>query len=306
MKLFEGIITPVITPFHRDKTQSVNYDALKKHIDWLIDQGVSGIFVLGSNGEFHVLDPDEKIEVVRKAVEYAKGRVPVYAGAGACSTREAVRLAREMEAAGSDALSVVNPWFLAPSDEDLYQHFVAVAKSTNLPVVLYNIPKGTGKSLSPELVERLAQVENIQAIKDSSGKPELLEAYADIARNAENFHLLVGSDSKISLAYGLGATGAVAGTSNLIPEILTGLDEALRTGDTARAEELQQAIEPLRAVLPLGTVPSVLKRAVELAGICEAGPARKPVQELSPEAEAKVREMTDWYANYTLPGKEPA
>lgn len=294
MELFEGIITPVITPFHRDETQSVNEEALADQIDWLIDHGVQGIFVLGSNGEFHVLDHEEKLAVTRCAVKAADGRVPVYAGAGACSTKEAVQLARDMEAAGADALSVINPWFLQPSNEDLYTHFKTVSESTSLPVILYNIPKATGRSLSPELVDRLADLPGIAAIKDSSGDPALLKAYADIARR-KDFRLLVGSDSKITLGYDLGASGAVAGTSNLIPDILTGLDKALRAGDREQAARFQEAIEPLRAVLPLGTVPSVLKKAVELNGSCQAGPARKPVSELSPEDTRRVQVMVDGY-----------
>ncbi|WP_276814156.1 dihydrodipicolinate synthase family protein [Faecalibaculum rodentium] len=294
MELFEGIITPVITPFRRDAQQSVNEQALRAQINWLIDHGVKGIFVLGSNGEFHVLDHDEKVAVTRCAVKAAAGRVPVYAGAGACSTKEAIQLARDMEAAGADALSVINPWFLQPSREDLYEHFKAVSESTSLPVILYNIPKATGGTLSPDLVDRLADLPGIAAIKDSSGDPALLEAYADIARR-KDFRLLVGSDSKISLAYGLGASGAVAGTSNLIPDILTGLDRALRAGDQDEAERLQAAIEPLRAVLPLGTVPSVLKKAVELNGSCEAGPARKPVRELRLEDIRRVETMVNGY-----------
>lgn len=294
MKLFEGIITPVITPFCRDENQSVNEQALTKQIDWLIDHGVQGIFVLGSNGEFHVLDHDEKVAVTRCAVRAANGRVPVYAGAGACSTKEAISLAKDMEKAGADALSVINPWFLAPTDDDLYEHFKEVSESTELPVILYNIPKATGKVLSPELVDRLADLPGIKAIKDSSGNPELLAAYARIAQN-KDFKLLVGSDSKISLAYSLGASGAVAGTSNLIPDILVGLDKALRAGDTEKSAKLQAAIEPLRAVLPLGTVPSVLKKAVELNGSCEAGPARKPVQELDSQTVDRVRAMVENY-----------
>lgn len=294
MKLFEGIITPVITPFHRDESQSVNEKALADQIEWLIGQGVQGIFVLGSNGEFHVLDHDEKVAVTRCAVKAAAGRVPVYAGAGACSTKEAIALAKDMEAAGADALSVVNPWFLPPADQDLYGHFKAVSESTSLPVILYNIPKATGKALSPRLVDKLADLPGIAAIKDSSGDPELLKAYADIA-SRKDFRLLVGSDSKITLAYDLGASGAVAGTSNLIPDILVELDKALRTGDRERAVKLQEAIEPLRAVLPLGTVPSVLKKAVELNGTCQAGPARWPVQELDREAVRRVQTMVEGY-----------
>ena len=144
------------------------------------------------------------------------------------------------------------------------------------------------------MLYRLADFDNIQGIKDSSGELDRLQAYAEISKRKE-LQLLVGSDSKISYAYGLGATGAVAGTSNVIVDTLVGLDKALRAGETEKAEKLQKDIDVLRGVLKLGTVPSVMKRATELAGIAEIGPARMPVQELSAADDEKIKEMLKYY-----------
>ena len=151
--------------------------------------------------------------------------------------------------------------------------------------------------LDPELVDRLADIPNIVGIKDSSGNLDTLNAYAEIAKK-KDFSLLVGSDSKISYAYGIGAVAAVAGTSNVIVDTLVGLDKALREGNTAEAEKLQKDIDVLRGVLGLGTVPSVMKRATELAGIAEIGPARMPVQKLSAEDDEKIKEMLKYYNLY--------
>lgn len=290
----EGIITPIVTPFKRNASQEINYEATKELIDHLISHGVNGIFILGSNGEFHVIDEDEKIEFTKKVVEFVNKRVPVYVGTGACSTRATIRLSKAVEAAGADALSVITPYFLKPTDENLYNHYKEIAESVNIPIMLYNIPKATGCPLNPELVERLADIPNIKGIKDSSGDVDNLKAYAEIAKR-KDINLLVGSDSKISIAYDLGATGAVAGTSNVIVDTLVGLDKALRSGETELAEKLQKDIDVLRGVLKLGTVPSVMKRATELAGIAEIGPARKPVQELSAEDDEKIKEMLKYY-----------
>lgn len=290
----EGIITPIVTPFNRDDEQSINYEATRDLINHLIDHGVKGIFILGSNGEFHVIDEDEKIEFTKQVVEIVNKRVPVYVGTGACSTRETIRLSKAAEAAGADALSIITPYFLKPTNDNLYNHYKEVAESVQIPIMLYNIPKATGCPLDPELVDRLADIENIKGIKDSSGETDRLQAYAEIARN-KDIDLLVGSDSKISYAYGLGATGAVAGTSNVIVDTLVGLDKALRNNDTETAEKLQKDIDVLRGVLKLGTVPSVMKRATELAGIAEIGPARKPVQELTQEDDEKIKEMLRYY-----------
>lgn len=292
--MFEGIITPIVTPFHRDEDQSINYEATEKLIDHLIDHGVNGIFILGSNGEFHVVDENEKVEFAKKVIEIVNKRVPVFVGTGCCSTRETVRLSKKMEELGADALSIITPYFLKPTNANLYAHYKAVADSVNIPIVLYNIPKATGCPLDPELVDQLADIENIKAIKDSSGELERIQAYADIAKR-KDFELLIGSDSKISYAYGLGATAAVAGTSNVIVDTLVSLDRALRAGESEKAEKLQKDIDVLRGVLKLGTVPSAMKRSVELAGIAEVGPARMPVQELSKEDDEKIIEMLKYY-----------
>ena len=172
-----------------------------------------------------------------------------------------------------------------------------VAPSVKIPIILYNIPNATGCPLDPELVDRLADIPNIVGIKDSSGNLDTLNAYAEIAKK-KDFSLLVGSDSKISYAYGIGAVAAVAGTSNVIVDTLVGLDKALREGNTAEAEKLQKDIDVLRGVLGLGTVPSVMKRATELAGIAEIGPARMPVQKLSAEDDEKIKEMLKYYNLY--------
>ena len=267
--MFEGIITPIVTPFHRDAQESINYEATKQLIDHLIEHGVKGIFILGSNGEFHVIDEEEKVAFAKRVIEIVNKRVPVFVGTGCCSTRETIRLSKKMEELGADALSVITPYFLKPTNANLYAHYKAVAESVNLPIVLYNIPKATGCPLDPELVNELADIENIKAIKDSSGEEERIQAYAKIAKE-KDFKLLIGSDSKISYAYELGASGAVAGTSNVITDTLVALDRALRNKEQESAEKLQKDIDVLRGVLKLGTVPSAMKRAVELAGIAEA------------------------------------
>ena len=292
--MFEGIITPIVTPFNRDKEQSINYKATEELINNLIEKGVNGIFILGSNGEFHVIDEEEKVEFAKKVIEIVNHRVPVFVGTGACSTKETIRLSKKMEEVGADALSVISPYFIKPSDEELYNHFKDVADSVKIPIVLYNIPKLTGGNISKEVAGRLAEVDNIKAIKDSSGDLENLKGYIEAGRG-KAFNVLVGSDSKISEGYNLGATGAIAGTSNVITEVLVRLDKALKTNVVDEAKKLQADIDVLRDVLKLGTVPSIMKRSVELAKIAEVGPARKPVREVNQEVDEKIKEMLSYY-----------
>lgn len=292
--MFEGIITPMVTPFNYDDNQSINYEAAEKLIDHLINKGVSGIFILGSNGEFHVVDEDEKIQFTKKVVEYVNHRVPVFVGTGACSTRETIRLSKKAEELGADAISVISPYFVKPSDEELYQHFAAVAKSVNIPMILYNIPRMTGVNISADLLSRLAPIENIKGIKDSSRDLDNLKSYLEVAEKY-NLSVLVGSDSIISQGYQMGAKGAIAGMSNVITDTLVGLDKALRSHDTEKAAKLQQDIEVIRNVVKLGTMPSVIKRAMELADIAPVGPARKPGLKADAQTDEKIKEMLKYF-----------
>lgn len=291
MKL-EGIITPIFTPFSRNKEESINYDALKAHIDYLIEHGVSGIFILGSNGEFHVVNDDEKVEFARKTVEFVNKRVPVFVGTGGNSTLGVIELTKRIEETGADAISVITPYFMKISDAELIDHYKKIAAHTHLPIVLYNIPKNTGINISKEVVRALAEVENIVAIKDSSGDMDNLKGYIDAANG--KMQVLIGSDSKIAPAMRVGAVGAIAGTSNVITDHIVSLYNALIEGDDAKADALQNDIEVLRTVNAKGSVPSVMKRAVELMGI-PVGPARLPVHEVNSNVEHEIMEMLKYY-----------
>lgn len=184
--MYKGIITPILTPFHRDEEQSINYDAASDLIEYVISHGVAGIFVLGSNGEFHVIDKEEKIEFTKRVVEMVDHRVPVFAGPGACSTQETVQMAVEMEKAGVDALSVIAPYFIQPSQQELYEHFETVARSVHVPVILYNIPRLSGVNISREVFEQLSLLDNIAGIKDSSRDLDNLQGYIEVAKKAKS------------------------------------------------------------------------------------------------------------------------
>lgn len=290
----DGIITPIVTPFLDDEDQSIDFNALEVHINQLIKKGVSGIFVLGSNGEFHVLSHEEKIQLIKQTVKIVNGRVPVFAGTGGCSTRETVELSLQAEKLGADALSIIPPYFFQPSEEELYQHYKKITDQVSLPIILYNIPKTVGYSLSPNLVSRLATLPSIVGIKDSSGQLDLIDAYVEISKG-QDFSLLIGSDSKISYAYNKGAKAAIAGTSNLITEVIVSLWKSLESKDEVNATRLQEEIEPLRSVMKLGTVPSVLKSAIGRAGIAHVGPARRPVQKPSQGVEEAIDQMLRHY-----------
>lgn len=293
MSTFKGVIVPMVTPFNRDEEQSINYEAAEQLLEKLISEGADGIFTFGSNGEFHVCSPDEKIKFSKFIIEKTADRLPVYVGTGACSTKEALYMSCEAEAVGANALSVINPYFLGISDQQLIEYFKTVAASVKIPVLLYNIPKGTGKNISKEVVEQLVTIKNIKGIKDSSGNIDNLKDYLDAAAG-HDVDVLVGSDGKISEAHALGAQGAIAGTANLITKVVVDLWKALEVGNAEEAARLQAEIEPIRDILHLGSTPQTLKRSLELAGY-SVGPARFPVTEVAEGIDEKIYVMLDHY-----------
>ena len=295
--MFNGIITPIVTPFNDDETQTINYQATDQLIDHLIKNGVNGIFPLGSNGEFNVLTIKERNEFASHVINYVNHRVPVYVGTGACSTNEAVYLSRKAEELGADALSVITPYFFKLRDEDIYDYYKQIAESVKIPIILYNIPGNTQNNINPKVLDQLAEIPNVAGIKDSSGNTESINAYLKVVQKHENLHFLIGSDSKISYAFERGATGAIAGTSNLLVKNVVALNNALRSGDIETAKKMQESLNPLRKIMHEAPVPSVLKRAVTLAGIANVGNARKP--EIAPN-ETLNQEIKELIVEYNL------
>ncbi len=289
MKL-EGIITAMVTPFNAD--QSINYKATERHIDHLISNGVDGLFILGTNGEFHVLSHKEKLEYARFVVDYVDHRVPVYVGTGECGTEETIHFSKAMEAAGADAFSVITPYLVKVSQAELIDHYTAIADAVSTPIIMYNIPANTGITLEAETVAALSQHPNIVGIKDSSGNVELLSGYCAI--ETADFSVLVGSDSKILTGLKLGAKGAVASTTNAIPKHVVTLYNAFKEGHLEEAERLQKDIDVLRGVLKLGSVPSVIKRCVTLLGN-DVGDARLPVSPLGQSHDVAILDALRYY-----------
>lgn len=296
---FEGIITPIVTPF-TDDTQAVDLNETRKLVNRLIERGVHGLFPLGTNGEFHVLSEDEKIAFAKTVIEETNHRVPVYVGTGANSTQEVIRLSNIMKDLGADAVSVVTPYFLIPTDEEIVNHYKMIAENVDLPIIIYNIPKCTGMNLSAEVLRQLVHYPNIKAIKDSSGNMDNLKAYLDAVKGTD-VKVLVGSDSAILKGLQLGAHGAVAGTSNCITKEILGIYNSFKTNDLEKAKAYQDSIEPYRAILKLATTPAVMKMSVTLDGEgCNAGPARYPVMPVNQEIQNQVKEVVAYYHNLVI------
>lgn len=262
MKL-EGIITAMATPL--DDGEKINPNGVKKLVNRLIDRGISGLFILGTNGEFYSMDYDQKLSFAKMVVEEVNGRIPIYAGTGGINTDEVIKLTNEMSSIGVTAVSVITPFLISISQEELYVHYERIAKECSLPIILYNIPSNTRINIEPETVQKLSKLDKIIGIKDSSGNLENMKEYLELTKS-EDFSVLVGSDSRILEALQLGATGAVAATSNVLTNTDVGIYQAYREGNIEKAEQLQKSIDEYRRILKLGSVPSVLKHTLNLIG----------------------------------------
>jgi 4-hydroxy-tetrahydrodipicolinate synthase len=287
----KGIIVAMVTPF--DENQAIDFQATKQLVNKLIADGAYGIFILGTNGEFHLLNNQEKVDFAKCVIEEVGKRVPVYVGTGGNSTAEVIALSKRMEEIGADALSVITPYFLVPSQEELLYHYKAVAAAVSIPIILYNIPKNTGINIGVETVAELAKVDNIIGIKDSSGNIDNIEGYIKATKD-QKFAVLSGSDSLILKALKIGAKGAIAATANLLTKNDVAIYENFMNSQLEDAEQAQQKIEMLRSVLKLGTVPSVLKKSLVLSNM-PVGLCRLPVREPKAEAIPKIKEMLTYY-----------
>jgi 4-hydroxy-tetrahydrodipicolinate synthase len=286
----KGIVTALVTPF--DREERIDSGAWQVIIDTLIAAGVDGLFAAGGQGEFFSLDDEERGAVLRFCRRAVEGRVPLYGNVGCISTRASVKLARVAEAEGLDFLVVITPFYLKPSPEELVAHYVEICRAIRTPVLAYNIPERTALDLTPEIVASVAsQCENFVGLKDSSGKLDLALKFMEAAPG-RRLSVFMGRDHMILPALKLGCVGTVTACSNVAPRLFVDLYRAFREGNADEAARLQDLVNPLRMAFGLHTFPSVIKVAMELAGL-PAGPCRKPVGPMPPQARDDLSRVID-------------
>ena len=282
----KGVIPAMVTPL--DDKDQVNEPVLQSLVGYLIDAGVHGLFAIGSQGEFYALTIEEKKRIAELVVRETNGRVPVYIGTGAVTTMESILLTAMAENVGADAVSIMTPFFISPSEDELYEHYAAIARSTRLPVLLYSNPGRTHVNMSVKLVARLSEVDNIVGIKDSSGD---LSLTAEYIRNADSgFSVLMGRDTLIYGALMYGARGAIAATANVAPRLVVEIYEAYIRGDFKQARNAQADLAPLRQAFSLGSFPAVIKDALQLMGMA-VGPPREPIRPLDSAGRAELQNI---------------
>ncbi|MFL5244245.1 MAG: 4-hydroxy-tetrahydrodipicolinate synthase [Gemmataceae bacterium] len=282
-----GIIPPVATPMQAN--EDLDLPRLRSHLDFLIEEGVHGVFVLGTNSEFYALDEREKQEIIATTIAHVRKRVPVYAGTGAETTRETIRLTRMAEREGADGVSIITPYFIQPNQQEIYDHYRRIAESTALPVILYNNPATCGGvKIDVETVARLAEIPNILAVKDSSGDLQNTNEY--IKAVPDRFSVLVGRDTLICQGLLFGARGAVPASANVAPNLCVKIYEEFVRGNLEESKAAQLKLNPLRLAFTLGTQPGGVKAALTLLGK-SIGPSRGPIASLSVEKQIKLKKV---------------
>ena len=282
--MIKGSLVAIVSPMHDDG--SLDFDAYRRLINWHVAEGTSAIVAVGTTGESPTVTPNEHGELIKVAVEAARGRVPVIAGTGGNSTAEAIELTRHAKQVGADATLQVVPYYNKPTQEGLYRHFRKIAETVDLPVILYNVPSRTVADMSTDTTVRLAQVPGIVGLKDATG---------DLARGAQllkhlppSFALYSGNDDSALALMLLGGHGVISVTANVAPRQMSEMCAAALAGDLKRARRLNAELLPVHFKLFVEPNPVPVKWALARAGRIDGG-IRLPLVPLSKQSEAVVQ-----------------
>ena len=290
-KKINGVLTAIVTTFDREGA----FDPVRQReqVRRQINAG-NGIFCGGTNGEFFVLNEQEKIAVTTTCVNEINGRAPVVAHIGEISTRETIRLGKQIARLGVDAVSAITPWFVPLKQQELIDHYQRVADALTVPLFLYNIPARTGNTLQPETVRTLAVHPNIIGIKDSAGSYESLSGFLQATADCEGFDVLNGPDSLIHQGFVDGCSASISGLANVAPEAINAIWARFRAGDIAGSHQAQENVTGLRTALySIGFSPAAVKKAVSLQGF-EVGESRYAVQ-FSADEQQQIRQIVNHY-----------
>ncbi len=279
-----GSIVALVTPMHADG--AVDWERLRKLVDWHVEQGTHAIVAVGTTGESATLGFEEHDLVIREVISAARGRVPVIAGTGANSTEEAIRLTRDARRDGADACLLVTPYYNKPTQEGLYRHHLAIAEAVDIPQILYNVPGRTACDMLPETVERLSRIGNIVGIKEATGNLERIREIRE--RCGPGFMIYSGDDATAVEAMLMGADGDISVTANVVPAAMAAICDAALSGDAARARELDASINALHRDLFVESNPIPVKWALQQMGLIGSG-IRLPLTPLSSAAQEVLR-----------------
>ncbi|WP_374718438.1 4-hydroxy-tetrahydrodipicolinate synthase [Parageobacillus toebii] len=283
---FGKIVTAMVTPF--DHKGNIDFEKTTQLVDYLLENGTDSLVVVGTTGESATLTTEEKVALFRHVVSVVNGRVPVIAGTGSNNTQASIELTKKAEEAGVDAVLLVAPYYNKPNQEGLYQHFKAIAESTSLPVMLYNIPGRSVVNMSVDTVVRLSEIPNIVAIKDASGNLDTMTEI--IARTREDFLLYSGDDNITLPVLAIGGAGVVSVASHIIGNEMQQMIAAFEAGELAKAAKLHQKLLPIMKGLFAAPNPVPVKTALQLKGL-DVGSVRLPLVPLTEQERIELMNL---------------
>ncbi|HSC84635.1 MAG TPA: 4-hydroxy-tetrahydrodipicolinate synthase [Pseudomonas sp.] len=283
--MISGSMVALVTPM--DAQGGLDWDNLRKLVDFHLQEGTNAIVAVGTTGESATLDVHEHVEVIRRVVDQVNGRIPVIAGTGANSTREAIELTQNARSVGADACLLVTPYYNKPTQEGLYQHFRHIAEAVAIPQILYNVPGRTACDMLPETVERLSKVANIIGIKEATG--DLQRAQEILDRVSADFLVYSGDDATAVELMLMGGKGNISVTANVAPRAMAELCAAAMAGDAATARAINERLMPLHKNLFIESNPIPVKWALSEMGLMADG-IRLPLTWLSPRCHEPLRQ----------------
>jgi len=289
--MFRGAIVAIVTPF---KNGEVDEERYRELIEFQIENGTDGIVPCGTTGESATLSHEEHDRVIEIAIDAVKKRVPVIAGTGSNSTREAIRLTRHAFEAGADAALMVTPYYNRPTQEGLYQHYKTVAEEVAIPIIPYNVPSRTGTNVLPETIGRLSKISNIVGIKEASA--DLKQCSKVVEACGDNFAVLSGDDFTVLPLLAVGGKGVISVISNIVPADMAGMVDAFEAGNLAEAQRLHHKMFPLMESLFFETNPTPAKAALFLMGKIEYE-VRQPLWKM---ADANLERLKQVLKDYGL------
>lgn len=283
---FKGAFTAQITPF--DDDGNLDETGFRQNIKSQIEGGIDGLVPVGTTGECATLSHEEHKRVIEIAVDAADGEVPVIAGTGSNSTREALQLTRHAAETGVDAVLLIAPYYNKPTQRGLYEHYKTLAEEVDVPQIIYNIPSRTGRNIEAKTLAKLSKLENVAGVKEASGD---LKQVMEIAQNTgDDFDILSGDDNLTLPILSLGGVGVVSVASNILPGNISNLVHSYLEGDTEKSKELHYRYLPLFRSLFIETNPSPVKAAMNMLGK-PAGKPRPPLVEANEDTKKKLREV---------------
>lgn len=283
-----GAFPVLITPM--TEAQEIDWGGVKNNVNYFLNQGVAGLVINGSTGEFVSLSKEEKFQMVETVLNEVNGRIPVIVGTAAETTKETIEYTKQAEAHGADCALIINPYYMKPKENEIFYHFKEVSDAANLPIMLYNNPFTSGVNMSTELMLQIGrECENVTRIKESSGE---IGKARDLARQAKgDFEVFCGAEELVMESYFVGATGWISVAGNIVPKLVTDMFNHFQNGEIEKAWAINDRILPLCSFLEgSGKYVQIVKRAMDLQGLA-GGPARTPRLGLSPEEEQKLKEL---------------